>query len=140
MIPLSKTYRPPAAPAGRGIASPRRAHLGSLAVTAPGSVAKRSFAKTGIAAAKVVDALGGKVTAGISVTHVQGTTTYDICSGSAIVRLAPAKAKTIKIPCANGSVVIGGAVSSLPVVKKGYVVTFTFTGRNGTIAVSSRIS
>jgi hypothetical protein len=139
VMPLAKTYRPPPAPSGRAIAAPRNAHLGSLAVIAPGIVAKRSFAKTGKTVVRVIDALGGKVTAEISVTHVQGATTYDICSGSTVARLAPGKVKTVTIPCANGAVVIGGAVSRLPVVKKGYVVTFSFVGRNGVITVDSRI-
>jgi hypothetical protein len=139
VMPLTKTYRPPAAPSGRSIAAARKAHLGSMAVTAPGIVAKRSFAKTGTTVAKVIDALGGKVTAELSVTNVQGTTTYDICSGSIVARLAPGRAKTLTIPCANGAIVIGGVSSTLPVVKKGYVVTFTFVGRNGAITVNSRI-
>jgi hypothetical protein len=35
--------------------------------------------------------------------------------------------------------VIGAAVSTLPVVKKGYVAMLTFVGRNGAITVDSRI-
>ena len=140
LMPLSQTYRPPAAPSTHGIAHPRRATLGSMAIAAPGAVAKAGFEKTGKATVKVLDALGGTVTAGISVFYVQGQATYDVCSGSTVARLSPGRAKAVAIPCANGAIVIGGVVSTLPVVKKGYQVTFTFTGRNGTITVSSRIS
>ena len=139
LISLSSTYRPPAAPSGRGIAAPRTGRLGSLAVTAPGRIARNSFQRTGKTAVTLVDARGGKVSAAISVTHVQGSTTYDICSGSTVATLSPGKVATITIPCSNGAIVIGGRVSSLPVVKRGYVVTFTFTGRNGAITVTSRI-
>ncbi len=76
----------------------------------------------------------------MSVTHVQGNATYDICSGSTAATLSPRKVRIITIPCSNGAIVIGGSVSRLPVVKTGYVVTFTFTGRNGAITVNSRIS
>jgi hypothetical protein len=140
LMPLSKTYRPPAAPSAVGISSPRKAHLGSLAVTAPGAIAPKGFEKTGKATAKVVDALGGKVTAAIAVTYVKGTTTYDICSGSMVATLSAGKADAVGIPCANGATVIGGNVSDLPVVKKGYVATFTFTGRNGAVTLASKIS
>jgi hypothetical protein len=140
LMALSVTYRPPAAPSARGIAHPRKATLGSLAVTAPGAIAGKSFEKTGKTTAKVLDALGGTVTAAITVYYVQGQSVYDVCSGSSVARLSPGKVRALAIPCSNGAIVIGGVVSTLPVVKRGYDATLTFTGRNGTITVNSRIS
>jgi hypothetical protein len=140
LMPLSKTYRPPAAPSAAGVPSPRRGHLGSLAVTAPGAIAKKGFEKTAKVTAKVIDALGGKVTASIVIDYVKGTTTYDVCAGSAIAKLSPGRPGTVSIPCASGAVTIGATVTDIPVVKKGYLATLTFTGRNGSITLKSKIS
>jgi hypothetical protein len=140
LLPLSKTYRPPAAPSAAGISSPRRGHLGSLAVTAPGAIVKQGFEKTAKVTAKLVDAIGGKVTATIAINYVKGTTTYEVCSGDGVAKLSPGRAATVSIPCASGAVTLGATVSDIPVVKKGYLVTFTFTGRNGSITLKSKIS
>ena len=140
LMPLSKTYRPPAAPSANGILSPRRGHLGSLAVTAPGAIVKQGFEKTAKVTAKLIDAIGGKATATIAINYVKGTTTYEVCSGGAVAKLSPGRAATVSIPCASGAVTLGATVSDIPVVKKGYLVTFTFTGRNGSITLKSKIS
>ncbi len=59
LMRLSEIYRPPRAPSGSGIVAPRTGSLGSLAATAPGTIAKASFERTGTTVAKLVDALGG---------------------------------------------------------------------------------
>jgi hypothetical protein len=139
LLPLSETYRPPSAPSGRGISSAHSAQLGSLAATVPGAIAKRGFEKTGKATVKLVDALGGKVTASIAVTSVKGTTTTDICSGSGTVKLRAGVVKSIALPCSSGAIVIGGSASTLPAVNKGDQAAFSITGRNGLITIVAKI-
>jgi hypothetical protein len=68
-------------------------------------------------------------------------TTYDLCSGSSVVRLSAGKVKTATIPCGSGTIVIGGSggVARGVAVKKGDSVQFTITGRTGPLVLNSRI-
>jgi hypothetical protein len=138
---LSDTYRQPSAPRGHGISSPIKAVLSSLAVTAPGRIPHGSFSRSAQTTLQVVDAFGGKVTVSILVSRPTHQTTYDLCQGSAVVRLSPGKVKTATIPCGSGSIVIGGGggVSRGVAVKKGDSVQFTITGRTGPLVLNSRI-
>ena len=134
VMPLSETYRAPKAPSGG-----HRAALGSLAATVPATISKRTFGSTGKTTVKLVDAVGGTVATSISVTRVQGTTTTVVCSGGTKSKLVAGRVRKVVVPCANGAIVIGAVVSTKPPVKKGDLVTFTFTGRNGPVTVQSKI-
>ncbi len=134
VMPLSDTYRQPKAPSGG-----RRASLGSLAVSVPAKVSRKKFGKTGKATVKLVDALGATVTTSISVTRTQGNSTLQVCSGSGKAKLKAGKVRKVVLPCANGAIVIGAIVDTKPLVKKGDLVTFQFTGRNGPVTVESKI-
>ena len=135
VMPLSETYRPPTAPAGG-----HRASLGSLAVSVPATISRKAFARTGKTTVKLVDAVGATATTSISVTRKQGNTTLQVCSGSGKAKLKAGKVRKVVLPCANGAIVIGAVVSTKPPVKKGDLVTFQFTGRNGPVTVQSKIS
>jgi hypothetical protein len=138
VIPLSDTYRQPSPPRGSGI----KAVLGSTAVTVPGRIPHGGFGRTGKTTIGLIDTFGGKVTVSITVTRPTKTTTYELCSGTTATRLAAGKAKTLTVPCGSGTIVIGGGggVSTGVAVKKGDVVAFTITGRNGPLVVNAKIS
>ncbi len=135
VMPLSETYRQPKPPAGGHHAS-----LGSMAVSVPAKISRKTFAKTGRATVKLVDAIGTTVSASVSVTRQQGNTTLEVCSGSSKAKLKAGKVRKVVVPCANGAIVIGAVVDTKPAVKKGDVATFQFIGRNGTVSVQSKIS
>ena len=141
VVSLSDTYRQPSAPSGSGISSPIKAVLSSLAVTAPGRIPHGSFSRSAQTTLRLVDAFGGKVTVSILVSRPTKQTTYDLCSGSSVVRLSAGKVKTATIPCASGTIVIGGGggVARGVAVKKGDSVQFTITGRTGPLVLGSRI-
>jgi len=134
-MPLSETYRRPTPPAGGHHAS-----LGSLAVSVPAKISKKTFGKTGKATVKLVDTLGATVATSISVTRTQGNATLQVCSGGGKAKLKAGKVKKVVLPCANGAIVIGAIVDTKPLVKKGDLVTFEFTGRNGQVTVQSKIA
>ena len=135
VMPLSETYRRPTPPAGGHHAS-----LGSLAVSVPAKISKKTFGKTGKATVKLVDTLGATVATSISVTRTQGNATLQVCSGGGKAKLKAGKVKKVVLPCANGAIVIGAIVDTKPLVKKGDLVTFEFTGRNGQVTVQSKIA
>ncbi len=137
VVSLSDTYRQPSPPRGSGI----KAVLSSLAVTAPGRISHASFSRNAQTTLKVVDAFGGKVTVSVLVSRPTKQTTYDLCSGSGVVRLSAGKVKTVTIPCGSGTIVIGGGggVSRGVAVKKGDSVQFTIFGRTGPLVLNSRI-
>ena len=82
------------------------------------------------------------MTVSVLVSRPTKQTTYDLCSGSGVVRLSAGKVKTITIPCGSGTIVIGGGggVSRGVAVKKGDSVQFTIFGRTGPLVLNSRIA
>ena len=106
----------------------------------PATISKKTFARTGKTAVKLVDAVGSTVATSITVTRVQGTITTSVCSGGATTKLKAGRVRKVVVSCANGAIVIGAVVSTKPPVKKGDLVTFQFTGRNGPVTVQSKIS
>ncbi len=140
VIPLSDTYRTPSAPSARGIAHPLRGSLDSLAVTVPGVLALNSFRASGKATVRLVDAIPDTVDVSIDVTRTTRSTVYDLCSGGSSTRLAAEQVRAVTLSCASGAIVIGGgATTGGPDVKKGDLVTFSFTGRNGALTLISKI-
>jgi hypothetical protein len=144
-IPLSTVYRTPKAPSGSGLRDPRRGELGSLAMTVPGKIALKSFRKTGRVKVKVVSAFTGRVLLSVGDSRTSKNTTIDVCEGGAKVKLTAHHARTITLTCSGGGIVIGGVAtgrtaSSQIDARKGDLVQFTMSGRNGGFTVNARVT
>jgi hypothetical protein len=140
-LPLSDTYRPPGAPSARGIPDPRRARLGSLAVTVPGEVPVARLQANGRLTVRLVEAVAGRVTITVSVNRKRRSTTYTICSGGSVLRLRAHRARTVTATCSSDGIATPAVTTPAATVpaRRGDTVTYTFTARNGTLTVSGRV-
>jgi hypothetical protein len=139
-IPLSTVYRTPKPPSGRGLTDPRHAELGSIAVTVPGKIALKSFRKNGRVKVKVVSTFTGRVLLSLGDSRTSKNTTIEVCGGGVTAKLIAHRARTITLTCAGSGIVIGGTASSQIDARKGDLVQFGFSGRNGGFGVSARVA
>jgi hypothetical protein len=145
-IALSDTYVPPKAPPAHGISHPRRGHLGSYAVVVPGKIGLKGFRKTGRVKVRLVDTYAEKVLVSVGDSRVKGETTYDICDGSRTVKLKAHRVTTVTVTCAayTGIVLARPRVLRPSPAKidahKGDTVSFAFSGRNGALTLTGKVS
>jgi hypothetical protein len=131
-IALASAYTPPAHPSTKGLLGGKGAVLGSLGVAAPGKVAPGPFRKTYRASitVRLVSAIPDRVAIDITISRsLGGGSILDLASG--YVPAAPIKAgqtRTLKIPV---------LAEELP--KSGDLVTYTFSGRTGTITLTGKV-
>jgi hypothetical protein len=135
---LAATYQVPKSPSGHGIAHPRRGRIGSLAVVVPGKISVKAVEHSGRIKVRMVDALASEISVGVALTSSSGGTVNYFCNSGATVKLKARHAKLVTELCQGvGPFAIprSGSPAVSATAKKS--VTFTFSGRNGTLTLVS---
>jgi hypothetical protein len=136
--PIAATYRVPKAPSAHGISHPRRGRLGALAVVVPGNISAKALERSGHIRVRIVDGLSTTVSVSVALTSSLGGTVNYFCNTGATVRLTAGRAKLVTELCqGEGSLARMRTGSQAASAKAKKSVTFTFSGRNGTLTLIS---
>jgi hypothetical protein len=76
----------------------------------------------------------------VSDSRTTKSETLEVCDGGSKAKLSAHRARTITLTCASGVIVIGGSSGSGVAARKGDLVQFTFSGRNGGLTVNARVA
>ena len=108
-------------------------------------MALKAFRKKGHLTLRLVEAIAGKLTIEVGVSHTTKSTIYDLCGGQKVVKAKAHKVMTVTTTCAGSGIVIGGVddqVRPVPAIsiRKGDDVSIQLVSRNGTLSVTAHIA
>jgi hypothetical protein len=135
---LGATYRVPKPPSAHGIAHPRRGRLGALAVVVPGKISVKAVEHSARIKVVVVNALSTQLSVSLALTSTTDQTVSYLCNPGTTVGLKADRAKLVTEICqVEDAQALTRSVPGTASAKAKKVVTFTFTGRNGTLTLVS---